>query len=152
MVKLSANMVNTENDLTTKIPYREAVGSLIHLMNCTRPDIAFAVNNVSRFNAKHCTEHWTAVKRIFRYLKGTIGLKLRFRKDKIGRIYAFCDSDWASDPDKRRSCTGFTVQMASASISWHSHLQEIVALSSTEAEYIALSECVKQVLWLKIGN
>lgn len=147
--KLSANMVNEENDLTGKIAYREAVGSLIHLANCTRPDIAFAVNNVSRFNAKHGTEHWGAVKRIFRYLKGTINLKLRFRNDNIGQLYAFCDSDWASDPDKRRSCSGFTVQMANAAISWHSHLQEIVALSSTEAEYIALSECVKQVLWLR---
>lgn len=62
---------------------------------------------------------------------------------------AFSDSDWASDPDKRRSCSSFVIIMANAAISWFSHRQEIVALSSTEAEYISLSECVKQVLWMR---
>lgn len=65
--KLSVNMINENNNLVGKVPFQEAVGSLLHLTQGTRPEIAFAVNDVSRFNANHSNEHWQAVKRIFRY-------------------------------------------------------------------------------------
>lgn len=145
--KLSVTTINDNNDLTGKVPYREAIGSLIHLANCTRPDISFAVNDASRFNARHSNEHWQAVKRIFRYLRGTIEYRLQYTKGGSGKVHAFCDSDFASEPDKRRSCSAHVIKKANAAITWHSHRQEIVALSSTEAEYISLSDCVKQVLW-----
>lgn len=145
--KLSVLTINDDNDLTGKVPYREAIGSLIHLANCTRPDIAFAVNDASRFNAKHASEHWQAVKRIFRYLRGTSDYRLQYKRSGNAKTHAFCDSDFASEPDKRRSCSAHVILKANAAITWHSHRQDIVALSSTEAEYISLSDCVKQVLW-----
>lgn len=148
-VKVSIKMLTENNDLTGQVPYREAIGSLIHLANCTRPDISFAVNNTSRFNEKHSSEHWQAVKRIFRYLNGTADFKLHFRSGANDETHAYCDSDWASEPDKRRSCSAHVILKANAAISWFSHRQEIVALSSTEAEYISLSDCVKQVLWIR---
>lgn len=147
--KLSVTMITDKSDITGKVPFQEAVGSLLHLTQGTRPDIAFAVNDVSRFNAKHSIEHWQAVKRIMRYLKGTIDYKLRFRTSENMNLHVYTDADWASDIDKRRSCSGFVAIMANAAISWHSHRQEIVALSSTEAEYIALSSAVREVIWLR---
>lgn len=69
--KLSIKMINDNNDITGHVPYQQAVGSLLYIAQDTRPDIAFAVNDVSRFNNKHCEQHWNAVLRIIRYLKGT---------------------------------------------------------------------------------
>lgn len=121
----------------------------LYLAQATRPDIAFAVNDVSRFNADHSDIHWAAVKRIFRYLSGTINFKLKYTKGKGMDLHAFCDADWASDVDKRRSCTGFVTKMSNAAISWSSKRQPIVALSSTEAEYIAISSAVGEIMWLR---
>lgn len=123
--KLSVAMVTESNDLTGRVPHKELIGSLLYVAQITRPDIAFCVNNVSRFNSKHTEEHWQSALRILKYLK------------------------YASDIDRRRSCTGFVVKYAGAAISWHSRRQELVALSSTEAEYIALSTSVKELLWIR---
>lgn len=150
--KLSTSMVNQENSLVGKVPYQEAVGSLLYLTQSTRPDLAFAVNDVSRFNSNHGPAHWQAVKRIFRYLKYTKDMKLRYSKVEHNKIEAFSDADWGSDLDKRRSCTGSVVKLSNAAISWISKRQPIVALSTTEAEYIALSSTVREILWIKQLN
>lgn len=140
-------MWSDEND-AKGVPYQELVGSLLYAAQITRPDISFAVNNVSRFNVQHATEHWNAVLRILRYLIGTKDFKLQFEKGKSIKIEAFSDADYASDIDKRRSCTGYVIKIAGAAVSWHSKRQEVVALSSTEAEYIALSTTAKEVVWI----
>lgn len=147
--KLSINMVNDQNNLVGKIPFQEAVGSLLHLTQGTRPDIAFAVNDVSRFNGNHSNEHWQAVKRIFRYLKGTTDHKLIYQVNGNPNMHAFSDADWGSEVDDRRSCSGYVLKMSNAAISWASKRQSIVALSSTEAEYIALSSAVREVIWMR---
>lgn len=148
--KLSENNITEENNLVGKIPYQEAVGSLLYLAQATRPDIAFAVNDVSRFNLKHTNEHWQAVKRIFRYLKGTSDYRLCYKKNKDTRLQAFSDADWAAEIDGRRSCSGYVIKMSNGAISWCSKRQPIVALSSTEAEYIALSSTVREVIWIRM--
>jgi transposase InsO family protein len=145
--KLSVAMWSEEND-AKGVPYQEVVGSLLYAAQITRPDISFAVNNVSRFNVQHAKEHWNAVQRILRYLIGTKDFKLRFEKGKSIEIEAYSDADYASDIDKRRSCTGYVIKIAGAAVSWHSKRQEVVALSSTEAEYIALSTTAKEVVWV----
>lgn len=103
--KLSINMKSDADDEEElkRIPYQEAVGSLLYLAQCTRPDIAFAVNDVSRFNSNYGNAHWNAVKRIIRCLRATINLKLHFIYEPGEEIMAYTDSDWASDVDKRRS-------------------------------------------------
>lgn len=106
--KLSAIEVTEGNNLVGKIPYQEAVGSLLYLAQATRPDIAFAVNDVSRFNHKHSTIHRAAVKRIFRYLQGTITYKLRYVAGESSKMLCYTDSDWTSDTD---SCAGQVVTM-----------------------------------------
>lgn len=144
--KLSATMC-AEGEEIDNIPYQEAVGSLLYLAQGTRPDIAFAVNDVSRFNAKHAKAHWIAVKRIFRYLKGTFNYKIFFARD--GELQGYTDADWASDIDKRRSCTGYVFTLCGGAISWNSKRQSTVALSSMEAEYMALSAASQEAIWLK---
>ncbi|XP_037034243.1 secreted RxLR effector protein 161-like [Bradysia coprophila] len=138
--KLSMNATsNNEEDenITGKVPYQELVGCLLFIAQGTRPDIAFAVNDVSRFNQNHRAIHWKAVKRILRYLQGTIGCKLRYSKNGNQDLVGYTDSDWASDIDKRRSCSGNFFKLSGGAVSWYSKRQQTVALSTTEAEYMA---------------
>jgi transposase InsO family protein len=147
MDKLCKNK-NPEKTLVGKIPYQEAIGSLLFLAQCTRPDISFAVNEVSKYNHDHDETHWMAVKRIFRYLRGTTGMKLCFTEPSA-TLQGFCDADWASDVDERRSCTGYVFKLSGGAISWRSKRQATIALSSTEAEYMALSEIACETIWLR---
>lgn len=150
--KLSTEMSpKTEKDAEemSNVPYQEAVGSILYLTQGTRPDIAFAVNTVSKFNSNPGKAHWTAVKRIFRYLNGTKNAKLVFSKSGGSELIGFCDADWASDVDERRSCTGYVFKMQGGSISWNCKRQATVALSSSEAEYMAMSSAIQEAMWLK---
>lgn len=144
-LKLTKSMINEANSITGTVPYQQLVGSLLYIANATRPDIAHAISEVSRFNGDHAEPHWVATKRILRYLRGTVNLKLRYGRN--GPLVAYCDADWGSECDDRKSRTGFVVMMAGAAISWNSKKQSIVALSSTEAEYIALSSTVREAIW-----
>lgn len=148
-VKMSITMWNEANSLVGKVPYQELIGSLLYLAGATRPDIAFAVNDLSRFNKQHAEPHWKALKRILRYLRGTITMKIRYERGEKNYMVTYSDADWGSDSDKRRSCTGYVVKMSNGAISWCSQRQSIVALSSTESEYIALSSTVREILWVK---
>jgi hypothetical protein len=116
--------------------YRSIVGALQYI-TLTRPDIAFAVNKVCQFLHAPTTVHWTAVKRILRYLRGTTSLGLRLSKSTSTMVSAFSDADWAGCPDDRRSTGGFAVFLGSNLISWTARKQPTVSRSSTEAEYKA---------------
>lgn len=131
------------------IPYQQAVGSLMYLTQGTRPDLAFAINNVCRFNTCYTREHWTAVKRIMRYLQGSLNLRLSFSKNKCHKFLGYSDADWGSDVNDRRSVTGFVFIRSGGAISWASKRQPTVALSTAEAEYMAISSCAQEAMWLK---
>ena len=149
--KLSASLSPKSDDerkYMEKVPYSSAVGSLMYLMVCTRPDIAQAVSVVSRYLSCPGKGHWEAVKWIFRYLKGTINARLEFGKGN-GPLTGYVDSDFGGDLDKRRSLTGYIFTLGDCAISWKSQLQPTVALSSTEAEYMAITEAIKEAIWLK---
>lgn len=128
--------------------YREVVGSLIYLMTGSRPDIAFVVSKLSQFIECHDKTHWTAIKRILRYLKGSIDVGITYTANGDNTLRGYCDSDYAGDIDSRRSTSGYIFMLNEGAISWSSKLQKTVALSTTEAEYIALAESTKQSLWL----
>ena len=128
--------------------YQSMVGSLLHVARATRPDIAHAVGIVSKFNAEPTVAHLTAVKRIFRYLKGTLDLALHYEAtDK--RLLGYSDADWANDLDNRHSTTGNVFIMSSGAVSWLSQKQSTVALSTAEAEYIALGSATQEAIWLR---
>jgi len=114
----------------------------------TRPDIAFAVSVVSRYGSNPTQAHWTAVKRILRYLRHTIELRLVFR-GRIKPLNGFTDSDWAGDYDSRRSTSGFVFNIGSGAISWQSKRQPTVALSTCEAEYMGQTQATKEAIWLQ---
>ncbi|KAK4700421.1 hypothetical protein P7C70_g5826, partial [Phenoliferia sp. Uapishka_3] len=137
--------------LDPSTPYRAAIGALLWLSLSTRPDIAFAVSVVGRHSASPGVAHWTAVKRIFRYLAGTPHYGLLYTKSEglIGVFDAFSDADHAGDHDSRKSTSGFVVRMAGAAISWLARLQKSVSISTTEAEYMGLSACAMEVVWLR---
>ena len=157
-----------DKDAMKDIPYRMAVGRLLYIMCCTRPDIAFAVNSCAKFMGNPGMEHWDAVKRIMRYLKGTatkrltLGGMINKQSDNSGYsllnevncpcshdkvLLGYSDADYAGCVDTRRSTTGF-IFFFNGPISWNSRRQSTVALSPCEAEYMALAAAASESRWL----
>ena len=128
--------------------YQSLVGSLLYAAVATRPDIAQAVSVVAKYTATPSEAHMTAARRILKYLKGTSSMSLVYRREG-GDLHAYSDADWAGDQDDRRSTTGNVMLLAGAAISWLSKKQPSVALSTTGAEYIALSQCAQEIVWVR---
>uniref|UniRef100_A0AAV1U9T2 Reverse transcriptase Ty1/copia-type domain-containing protein n=1 Tax=Peronospora matthiolae TaxID=2874970 RepID=A0AAV1U9T2_9STRA len=147
-VDMSSRLVSS--DATTKVdaPFREAVGALMHLATATRPDIAFGVGYVSRFMENPQEEHWVAVKRIFRYLQGTKTHGICYKPSARIDFRGYSDADWAGDLTDRKSTSGYTFMLLGAPVSWGSKKQPSVSLSTTEAEYIALSLAIQEGKWI----
>ncbi|KAL0537750.1 hypothetical protein IC582_026735 [Cucumis melo] len=135
----------------SNIPYCNAVGSIMYLMICTRPDLGYAMSMISRFMSNPGKEHWKAVKWVLRYLKGSASVSLCYSRDcdKSTLLEGFTDADYAADLDKRRSLSGHIFRLYGNVVSWKVNLQPVVALSTTESEYISLGEAVKEAVWLK---
>nr|GEY00211.1 retrovirus-related Pol polyprotein from transposon TNT 1-94 [Tanacetum cinerariifolium] len=135
----------------SKVPYANVVGSLMYLMVCTRPDISYAVSIVSRYLANLGKNYWEAMKWILKYLKGTADVGLVYGRDQGNYIDVdgFVDADYAKDPNKGRSTTGYVFMVHGCVVSWKATPQHVVALSTTEAEYMALTEAVKESICLK---
>src|ERR1700688_110152 len=129
--------------------YQTVIGSLLYIMLGTRPDISFAVTKLAQYAANPNEEHLNKALYICRYLVGTSNYCLTYNGDSGQGLSACTDSDWASDPTSRWSQTGYYLKMAGGIISWASRAQKTVALSSTEAEYMALSDCSRQVVWIR---
>ncbi|XP_043790699.1 secreted RxLR effector protein 161-like [Apis laboriosa] len=115
----------------------------------TRPDITFAVNKVSQYLEKSNKIHWNAVKRIFKYLKGTTKYGIHYSTQQNNHIKAFSDADYAGDTETRKSTTSFVLKLGDSAIAWGSTRQQTVGLFTTEAEYIAVSQTVKEIIWMK---
>ncbi|CAN6680298.1 unnamed protein product [Malus baccata var. baccata] len=126
--------------------YRSIIGALQYLV-FTRPDIAFSVHQVCQFMQSPMASHYLVVKRILRYLKGTMTHGIRYTKGSL-TLRSFSDADWAGDPNDRRSTTGLVVFLGNNPISWASKKQQTVSRSSTEAEYCALSSTAAKLDWL----
>src|SRR5882672_3979875 len=116
----------------------------------TRPNISYAVIKLSQFSANPSKEHLDRALYICRYLLSTPNYDLVFNGSSKEGLIAFSDSDWASDPVMCHSTTGYIIQLAHGPVSWLSHRQKTVALSSTKAEYMALSDCCRQVVWIRL--
>ncbi len=128
--------------------YQSAVGSLLYLSGWTRPDIAFAVSNVAKFTSNPTQQHWMAVKRILRYISGTIDYGIRYKKGN-DQLVGYSDASWANDPNDRKSVSAYIFMLSGAPISWRSKKQTTVALSTAEAEYVALAAAAQEAVWLR---
>ncbi|KAG2870571.1 hypothetical protein PC116_g31153 [Phytophthora cactorum] len=147
-VDMSTRLVPSDAATKVNAPFREAVGTLMHLMTATRPDIAYAVGYVSRFMENPQEEHWVAVKRIFRYLQGTKTHGICFKPGDNIDFRGYSDADWAGDLADRKSTSGYTFMLMSAPVSWGSKKQSSVSLSTSKAGYIALSLAIQEGKWI----
>jgi histone deacetylase 1/2 len=128
--------------------YRSIVGALQYL-TITRPDIAFAVNKAFQFMQQPTTAHWLSVKRILRYLKGTLHDGLLLRPSTHLTVEGFTDADWGAQPDDRRSASGYLVYLGDNLVSWSFTKQKVVSRSSAELEYRGLVLATAEIIWMQ---
>jgi len=128
--------------------YQQQIGSLMYLMTQTRPDISYPLGLLARFMSNPTRQHFLALNRLWGYLKRTKNYGLVYKARSISLI-GYCDADWGGDRDTRRSTTGYIYLLGKTPISWASKLQKTVALSSCEAEYMALKEAIKEQSYLR---
>ncbi|GJT93348.1 retrovirus-related pol polyprotein from transposon TNT 1-94 [Tanacetum coccineum] len=143
--KLDEDLSGTPVDQTK---YRSMIGSLMYL-TASRPDLVFAVCMCARYQSRPTKKHLEAVKRVFRYLQGTINMGLWYPKDTAMALTAYADADHAGCQDTRRSTSGSAQFLGDKLVSWSSKKQTSTSISSTEAEYIAMSGCCAQILWMR---
>jgi len=129
-------------------PYRELIGALLYLAVATRPDIANTVSRLAQFTTAPEKSHWLAAKRVLRYLAGTVRIGLVYTPTDQP-LLGYSDADWGGDLVTRKSYSGYAFLMSGGAVTWKSQKQRSVALSSTEAEYVSLSEAVKEGLYLR---
>lgn len=143
--KLTKEGAGSQVDATL---YKQIVGSLRYL-TATRPDLIYSVNLVSRYMEKPTEQHLLAVKRILRYVQGTMEYGIQYQSDNKEELMGFVDSDYAGDEDDRKSTSGYVFMNGGGAISWASRKQPIVTLSTTEAEYVSAAAGACQAVWLR---
>jgi Reverse transcriptase (RNA-dependent DNA polymerase) len=143
--KLPDNIAYSEIQQT----YQSLIGGLMYTAICTRPDIAYAVQSLSQFSSNPGPEHLTAAKRVYRYLKGTIDLGITYSGNNTSDIILYSDADWGNNLDDRRSVSGYVSVLSGGATTWSSKKQPTVALSSMEAEYMALANTTRENSWIR---
>ena len=137
--------------------YQQYIGELMFAAIATRSDIMYAVSQLSSYNSNPCQRHLAAAKHVLRYLKGTINLGIVYKRQSTSKSprgfwsneVGHADADWGRDLDFRRSTTGFVVLLNDAVVAWNSCKQPTVALSTMEAEYMALTDAAKEIKWIR---
>ena len=142
-----------DSQLATDQPYRSLVGSLLYLMTSTSPDLSVSTSLLGQFMANPGSDHWKAAKKVIRYLKGTADLSLAIQPcpnfDPANMVVAYSDSDWGKDPTDRKSYSGYVLFVGDSLIAWKCKKQSSVALSTAEAEYMALTLITTEVVWVR---
>ncbi len=141
------NLISKNTTPFDKTTYKSAIGSLIHLAKCTRPDIAFAVNYAARFCENPTVSDWNKILNIFKYLNNTINYKITY--NGTGDFIAYSDADFGGDRTDRKSTSGIMICIGNTPIFWASKKQTTVALSTTEAEFISAATCSRKILWIQ---
>ncbi|UYV66134.1 hypothetical protein LAZ67_4000380 [Cordylochernes scorpioides] len=136
-----------EDDNCDQHTYQEALGMLMFLAVNTRPDIAYITSKLSQYSRQPKQMHWTAIKRVMRYLRGTIDLGVKFERGKTGILKSYADASWSTTHDGK-SYGGYVLKLGEATIDWKSSKQPLVALSTMEAEMIAACESCCQIKWI----
>ena len=142
------------DEAVNRVEYQSKVGKIMYAMLGTRPDLAYAVSTLSKFNSCPIPAHHSAMGPVLRYLQTMKNLGILYKGEPnsssaIPELACHLDSDWRGDRDKRRSTGRFVLTLCGGAVSWKTRKQVIVALSPTEAEYIALTETSKEVIWMR---
>ncbi|XP_060968668.1 secreted RxLR effector protein 161-like [Cannabis sativa] len=148
LTKDQAPQTEDERRHMDSIPYADCVGCLMYVMVCTRLDLAYAMSIISRFITDPGPKHWDVVKWVMMYVIGSLNLGLVYKEDekRCREVEGFVESDYAGCIDTRRLLTGYIFTALGGCIRWKSNLQSVVALSSTEAEYMAAIEAIKEAI------
>jgi len=138
-----------DKEAMRKVPYASLIGALNYLAVSTRPDIANAVSRCSRYLANPGQTHWTAAKRILRYLKGTPDVGITYTRGMKGGLVGYADADHGGCLDTRRSTTGYIIYYGGGPILWKSKRQTVTSLSTMESEYVAASAATRELVGLR---
>ncbi|KAL0462713.1 UNVERIFIED_CONTAM: Retrovirus-related Pol polyprotein from transposon TNT 1-94 [Sesamum latifolium] len=138
-----------EREQMRDIPYASAIGSLMYAQVCTRPDIAFAVGMLGRFQSNPGLDHWRAANKVMRYLQGTKDYMLMYRRTENLEVVGYSDSDFVGCVDSRKSTSGYIFMIASGAVSWRSAKQTLIATSTMKAEFVSCFEATSHGVWLK---
>ncbi|XP_026377663.1 uncharacterized protein LOC113271956 [Papaver somniferum] len=144
-VKIQKDGTTSFTDATL---YRSVVGALQYL-HLTRPDISIVLNKVCQYMHDPFVEHWELVKRILRYLKGTVDYGLHLYPKQDYSLHAYCDADWAGSLDDRRSTSGYCIYFGGNLIYWSARKQKTVSKFSTEAEYRGVAIATSEIIWIQ---
>ncbi|XP_059633498.1 secreted RxLR effector protein 161-like [Cornus florida] len=126
-----------------------AVGSIMYAQVCTRPDLAYMVTMLGRYQSNPSIDHWKAVKKVQRYLQGTKDYMLTYKRTDTLEVIGYSDSDFAGCSDTRKSTFGYIFMLTDGPISWKSQTQSLVATSTIEAKFVACYEATCHAIWLR---
>ena len=147
-IDTSHHLSKNRGESVNQLEYSRIIGSLMYLMSCTRPDLAYAVSRLSRYTSNPSESHWRSLTRLLRYIRYTREYGLHYTRDPAV-IEGYCDANWISDIKDSRSTSGYVFTLGGAAISWKSSKQTVIARSTMESEFIALDKAGEEAEWLR---
>ncbi|KAK4401028.1 Retrovirus-related Pol polyprotein from transposon TNT 1-94 [Sesamum angolense] len=147
-VDLNLHLAKNKDEPECQIEYSRIIGSLMYIMNCTRPDMAYAVNKLSRFTSNPSKDHWKGLIRVLRYLKYTSNYGLHYTRYPAV-LEGYSDANWISDSKDTKSTSGYVFTVGGGAVSWKSSKQTCIARSTMESEFIALDKAGEEAEWLR---
>ena len=144
----SLHLSKNRGEGISQVEYSRVVGSLMYLMSCTRPDIAYTVSKLSKYTSNPSADHWKAIVRVFRYLRYTRNYGLYYTRYPAV-LEGYSDANWISDINDSKSTGGYIFTLAGATVSWKSYKQIVIARSTMKSEFIALDKCGEEAEWLR---
>ena len=147
-IGVNLHLSKNNGKILSQQEYTQAIGSLMYVMNCTRPDIAYAVSELTRYTSNPGPAHWKAIVRVLRYLKYTQNYGLHYSKYPAV-LKGYCDANWISDTKDSKSISGYLFTLGGGAMSWKSSKQKCIARSTMESEFIALDKAGEEAEWLR---
>ena len=144
----NTHLMKNRGDPMGQAEYAQIIGSLMHLMNFSRPDIAYAVCRLSRYTHNPNNDHWSALARLMKYLRGTMNYGILYSGFPVV-LEGYSDANWISDSDEIKSTSGYVFTLGGGVVAWKSSKQTLIASSTMESEFIALESAGKEAEWLK---
>ena len=147
-IDLTLRLSKNKGESVSQVEYSRVIGSLMYLMSCTRPDIAYAVSKLSRYTSNPGAEHWQGIIRLVKYLRFTRNYGLHYTRYP-SVLEGYSDANWISDIKDSKSTSGYVFTLGGTAVSWKSSKQTVIARSTMESEFIALDKCGEEAEWLR---
>ncbi|XP_062111187.1 secreted RxLR effector protein 161-like [Humulus lupulus] len=147
-IDTSQHLSKNNGESMSQVEYARVIGSLMYLMSCTRPDIAYTISTLSRFTSNPCVEHWKAIARVLGYLRYTRDYGLNYTRDPAV-LEGYTDASWTSDMHNSKGTSGYVSTLGGAAVSWKSSKQTVITRSTMESKFVALDKCSEEAEWLR---